>query len=59
MITVVGFIVGFTVLGSIWWAYRRFVLVNQHLHPGARRPLSFWRRMSGSKEYELVAVHPA
>ncbi|KAF4547969.1 Mannosyl phosphorylinositol ceramide synthase CSH1-like protein [Elsinoe fawcettii] len=59
MITVVGFVVGFTVIGALWFIYRRFIVPHQHLVPGSKRPLSFWRRMSGSKEYELVAVHPA
>lgn len=57
MVTVAGFVIGFTVLGSVWWAYHRFVLSGKN--SGQRRPMPFWRRIAGSKEYELVAMHPA
>ena len=59
ILTVAGFVIGFTVLGLVWLAYRRF-MQYQASAPGSRRPLTLWWMVSGgSKEYEMVPVHPA
>ncbi|KAF2719566.1 glycosyltransferase family 32 protein [Polychaeton citri CBS 116435] len=66
LLTVAGFLVGGTVLFSIWYVYHRLVVDPSHHHRDAvpewkrhdiRQRLPFWRRVSAQKEYELAARH--
>lgn len=66
LLTVIGFVLGGSLIFALWWAYRRFFL-HQPLRAEAAVPkwkassirsrFGFWRRKSAQKEYELVSRH--
>jgi inositol phosphorylceramide mannosyltransferase catalytic subunit len=64
-LTVIGFVVGFSLLFCIYWAYHRILLkqppgevaVPKWKMASIRSKFPFWRRQSARKEYELVSRH--
>jgi len=64
-VTILGFVIGLSVLVVGWWGYRRYVLkTSSEIAPkwkaaSLRQRLPFWRRTSGQrqKDYELVNRH--
>ena len=65
LVTLLGFVLGGSVLLFCWWSYRRFILMPQSAasdiphwkSASIRSRLPFWRRASAQKEYELVSRH--
>nr|POE65107.1 mannosyl phosphorylinositol ceramide synthase csh1 [Quercus suber] len=66
ILTIIGFVVGFSVIFVGWQAYQSYVLVGSDVSCGdaprwktaaIRSRLPFWRRASAHKEYELVNRH--
>ncbi|KAK3069656.1 CSG1/SUR1-like protein [Teratosphaeriaceae sp. CCFEE 6253] len=61
LITILGFIVGFGVIFSGWWAYRRLAAGPaerpRHGKTSLMSKLQFWRRGNAHQDYELVNRH--
>ncbi|KAK5121998.1 hypothetical protein LTR85_004570 [Meristemomyces frigidus] len=63
LVTILGFVIGFSALFVGWWAYRRYILATSSAEfprwksASLRHRLPFWRRVSAHKEYELANRH--
>lgn len=65
LVTLIGFVLGGSVLCFCWWSYRRYILgsgsatseLSSWKTMSLRSRLPFWRRVSAQKEYELVSRH--
>jgi membrane-associated phospholipid phosphatase len=59
-LTLIGFIVGLSVIICLWWVYGRLLLSNGPKGQSLRRRLPFWRRSSRptqadtKRDYELL-----
>jgi len=62
LVTILGFVIGFSVLFLGWWVYRRLISGSggppkQGLALLTGSKLPFWRRAGAYNDYELVDRH--